>query len=244
MPVYTCIILHMRHDKDDAAQLRKSGKTYREIEYLLKVPRSTLSEWFGALEWSQKVRKNTDAIARVGHRARIIKLDRIRGEKLKETYAEARREAQRELDVFKYHPLFITGLTIYWGEGDKTGRGSVRVGTTDPVMLKVFKRFLEEICGVDESHIRTWLLLYPDLDENESKQYWIREVGISPDSFIKSTVIQGRHKSRRVRYGVCAIYTSSNYLKEKIMEWLRLFPIELIDKKYYATIEDTQAGMV
>lgn len=43
----------MRQDKETAKNLRKLGKSYREIEEELGIPRSTLSDWFGSEEWSK-----------------------------------------------------------------------------------------------------------------------------------------------------------------------------------------------
>jgi hypothetical protein len=52
----------MRKDKEQATELRKSGKSYVEIEALLKVPRSTLSVWFGTQGWSQKIRETLEHV--------------------------------------------------------------------------------------------------------------------------------------------------------------------------------------
>lgn len=227
----------MRKDKQQATELRKSGKSYVEIETLLKIPRSTLSEWFGAQEWSREIRKRLDKAGQEKSRVRIIELDRVRGELLATAYDQARREAVEELEVLKYHPLFIAGLMLYWGEGDRATRGLVRLTNRDPAMLSVFILFLKEVCGIPESAIRAGVLIYPDLDEKECREYWSRETGLPIDNFRKSVRIQGRHETKRLHYGVCNVYTTSTYLKAKILKWLNLFPPDLIDGAYYANIK-------
>ena len=41
----------MRHDRTEIFELRKQGKTYRQIEKLLSVSRSTLCDWFKKPEY-------------------------------------------------------------------------------------------------------------------------------------------------------------------------------------------------
>lgn len=216
--------------------MRKSGKSYLEIEATLKIPRSTLSEWFNGEGWSAEIRAKLDQAAREGHRVRIIELDRIRGIGLAKAYEDARLEAVKELAVLKYHPLFVAGVMIYWGEGDKRGKNQVRIANTDPTMVLVFVKFLKEVCGIPEDDIRASLLVYPDLDEVLCREHWSKESGIPMQNFRKSTRILGRHKTQRLGYGICNVYVSSSYLKKKILEWIRLLPKELMAGEYYASI--------
>ena len=41
--------------------------------------------------------------------------------------------------------LFGLGLGLYWGEGNKRNRGSIRIGNSDPYLLLNFISFLEKI---------------------------------------------------------------------------------------------------
>ena len=40
----------------NAIELRKKGKSYSEIKYLLNIPKSTLSDWFSKEEWSELIK--------------------------------------------------------------------------------------------------------------------------------------------------------------------------------------------
>ncbi len=226
----------MRKDKDQAITLRKAGKSYREIEGLLKVPRSTLSEWFKNEEWSKEIRTRLDEAAVVKNRARIIKLDKVRGEKLEAAYRQAKVEAAEEYSILRFHPLFLSGVMLYWGEGDKVSRHGVRMSNSDPALLKIFAQFLEHAGGIQRDDICVSLLVYPDLNEQTCREYWSHELGLGMEHFRKSVIIQGRHKSRRLNYGVGIVYTSSAYLKVKLLEWIRLYSTELMKKELYATI--------
>ncbi len=223
----------MRKDKKEALQLRSLGRSYNEIRNLLGVPKSTLSNWLHETQWSSKIKRTLAEKALKKNTIRLRNLNKIRGEHLARLYREAQNEAKEEFEYFKFHPTFIAGVTIYWGEGDKASRHMIRVGNVDPLMIKLFVKFLCEICGISKEKIRAYLLLYPDLNSDECKKFWIKQSGLPDRNFNKCVVIQGRHKIRRLRYGVCYVGISSTYLKEKMFSWLTLLPKELMKKDYY-----------
>ncbi len=223
----------MRSDKNKATELRKSGKSYQQIEKKLSIPRSTLSAWFGGALWSKKIQSELESIARVAHTARIENLNKIRGEHLQKLYLKARDEAVEDFSLLKYHPLFIAGIMLYWGEGDKASPHRISLTNADPDMMKIFVAFINEFCKIDEKRVKAWLLLYPDLDEAICKKYWVTQAGLENIDFNKSIVIQGRHTTKRLGHGVCTVVLSSRYFKEKMLIWIKLFPGVLIDREYY-----------
>lgn len=223
----------MRKDKKEALQLRSSGKSYNEIKGLLGVPKSTLSDWLHKTHWSKKIKRILAAKAQEKNTIRLRNLNKIRGEHLARLYREARSEAKEEFEYFKLHPLFISGITIYWGEGDKLSRHQIRIGNIDPLMIRLFVKFLCEACGIPKKAVRAYILLYPDLDPDKCKDFWIKKSGLATKNFNKCVVIQGRHKTRRLAYGVCYVGITSTYLKEKMRVWLTLLPRELVKNCYY-----------
>ncbi len=226
----------MRNDKQNAIEMRKAGKSYRDIREALKVPLSTLSDWFAGEEWSSAVRSKLTASAQKQHTVRILELNKVRGKNLLRVYEEARQEARRDLENYRYNPLFIAGLMLYWGEGDKISKAAVRITNTDPELIALYVIFLERVCRIPRQKIKASVLVYPDLDEGLCREYWAQHSGVSIDRFTKSIVIQGRHKTRRLDYGVCTVTVSSTYFKVKMVEWLKSFPKELMKKEYYANI--------
>ncbi|MDP1690050.1 MAG: hypothetical protein Q8L52_02505 [bacterium] len=227
----------MRKDKEIAFNLRRNGKSYTEIRTALKIPLATLSDWFGEVDWSKQLKKKLSSEIQVQHTIRLIKLNKIRGQHLKHAYEEAREEAKKEFEGLKYNPLFIAGLMLYWGEGDKLTKFSTKIANTDPDLIRLYVFFLKNACRIPEEKIKAHVLIYPDLNEEDCRKYWARESNIHLKNFFKSTTIQGRHKTRRIKYGVCMVDISSTYFKVKILEWLKLLPKELMNEAYYAKIE-------
>lgn len=219
----------MRTDKEKAFLKRKKGKSYGEISKIMKIPKSTLSLWFRDDAFSQVIRENLKQEARKNAKVHIEKINKRRGILLAQAYKQARSEAEKEIVFLKKIPLFVAGLSIYWGEGEKTTKHFVRVSNIDPSLLFVFKKFLTNICGIPESDIRCSLLLYPDLEERTCLQYWTKKLQLKNAHFRKSTRIQGRHKTKKISYGICIMTVGSSYLKEKMMIWLAKLPQELLN---------------
>ncbi len=229
-------MLYMRKDKKEAVRLRKIGMSYNEIKTTLGVPKSTLSDWLKTNGWSDKIKRLLIKKAQIKSTIRLQKLNLIRGKHLAQLYEEARSEAKSEFEHFKLYPLFVAGVAIYWGEGDKATR-NLRLGNTDPAMIKIFVKFLREICGAEKEKIRAYVLLYPDLDSEHCKNFWIEQSGLTGKNFNKCVIIQGRHKTRRTKYGVCTVGISSSYLKEKMFTWLDLLPKELISRNIAGVVQ-------
>lgn len=216
--------------------MRRNGKSYNKIRAELKIPKATLSNWFSKIDWSNDMAKKLAETVQKQHTVRLIELDKVRGTHLKRLYEEAQEEARKDLSELKYNPLFIAGLMLYWGEGDKLTKYSCAITNTDPDLIRLYVLFLKNACRIPEKKIKAHVLIYPDLNEWECRKYWARESGIRLSHFTKSTVILGRHKTRRIRYGVCMVGISSTYFKVKMIEWLKLLPVELMNEAYYAKI--------
>jgi hypothetical protein len=219
--------------KDMVLSLRSRGKSYNELKKILKIPKSTLSDWLSPHGWSQNIAKQLTEKAKNQHTIRIRYLNKEKKRHLNKIYEEAEEEAQEEFQALKYHPLFIASLCLYWGEGDRRDKSNTRLSNIDPDMIKLFYHFLMGVCQIDKSKIKASLLLYPDLNDHDCKNFWSEKTGINKDFFNKSVFIEGRHKTRRLPYGVCNITVSSTYLKRKILIWLKVLPKELLDEEYY-----------
>lgn len=233
----------MRKDKENAIEMRKSGKSYREIHAALRIPVSTLSDWLSKKEWSVTIRDRLAASAQTASTVRIVSLDKIRGQHLAKAYEAARTEARQEFELLKYDPLFISGVMLYWGEGTKDPKQGVKFTNSDPKMIQFFVQFLLKSCRIPTEKVKAYVLIYPELEEKTTRAYWSKASGLPWEQFTKSVVIAGRHATRRLGWGVCTVSVSSTYFKQKMLEWIKLLPGELLRKEYYENIGPS-AGMV
>jgi len=228
----------MRKDKENAIQMRKQGKSYGEITETLHIPQSTLSEWFGREGWSKIIRQHLSVSAKKGNIVRLMSLNKVRGKKLTEAYEAAREEARKEFELLKYDPLFISGIMLYWGEGTKSERQGVKFASSDPKKIKFYVSFLTRSCHVPIESIKAYVLIYPQIEEKTCRAYWSKTAGLPWENFTQSVVLVGRQASKRLGWGVCTVTVSSTYFKQKMLEWIKLLPEELLGEAYYANISE------
>ena len=212
----------MRTDKDLAFSLRRQGKTYNEIATTLQVPKSTLSNWFKGVDFSEAIKQSLSIEAEGKSTLRLQILNRARGDILAAHYAQAELEAKQELEKNITNPLFIAGIVAYWGEGDKSKSSLVRLANTDPQMITLFRYFLLQFCSVSQDKIRGALYLYEDLQEDECKKFWQNNTGLI--TFHKTMILPSRHKTKKLPYGTCTILVSNTYLKRKLLTWIDQIP--------------------
>ena len=218
----------MRLEKQEAINLRRNGKSYKEIHDTLGIPKSTLSDWFSTKDWSREIARKLNKESSLESLKRLIFLNTQRKSHLDNLYVQAREEAKEEFHFLRNDPLFISGMMIYWGEGDKRTSGQVRVSNSDPEMIKIFLSFLNKMCGTSSSRIWFNLLVYPDNDIKKVEAFWQSFLGAEKESFQKSVRLKGKEKTKRLEYGICNVGISSRYLKEKMLIWLKLLKDELI----------------
>jgi len=213
----------MNPRKEEAIELRRSGKSYSDINKALCIPKSTLASWFKNEEWSMEIRDRLGKEQSLAFPKKLQAVIKANKEKWAKIHQNYRNQAKEEFTSLKDNPLFIAGLMLYWGEGDKGLKsGQVKLANTDPAMIKIFYSFLRDVIAVPVEKIHIWLLLYPDLLDNVQRNFWSKATGVPLYQFKNSVYIKGRHPTKRLSYGVCNIYVTSRELKEKILTWLDL----------------------
>ncbi len=116
--------------------------------------------------------------------------------------------------------LYGLGLGIYWGEGTKTSKYSLRVSNTDVGIIKTFREFLLNICSLRKNKITYSIVSFNDIDPNVARGYWSKELGILPEKFGKITIIPKQGKGtykRKSAFGVCTLQVSNIKLREWMM---------------------------
>jgi len=214
----------MRNDKHLAIQLRKRNKSYNKISEELSIPKSTLTDWFSDIKWSQKIKKELARRANYIAKKRLRLINKGRRKMWEAWREEARQQARNDFPKLKKDPLFIAGLMLYWGEGDsKIENSQVRLSNTNPDLIRLFSLFLQQICEVPIQKIKAALILYPDLEEKACISFWSTKSLIPIYQFSKTQFIKGKHPTKKLNYGICMIHLTSRQLKEKIFIWINLF---------------------
>ncbi len=219
----------MRKDKDEIINLRKQGKSYREIQKITGASRSTLCDWFKNEEWSlhtKNTNKNKNIIL---SKERLYKLNEARKERLRLLYEKVEKEAEKEFEIYKNDPLFVAGLMLYDGEGDHLSRGEIRLANVNFDIHKIFIIFVKKFLKLNHMDIKFSVLLYPDLSIEDSVERWSSELKISKKNIYKPQIINGKLKKRKLHFGVGTTIILSSFLKKKLFYWIEKTKKHLIE---------------
>lgn len=67
------------------------------------------------------------------------------------------------------------------------------------------------------------MFIYPDINEEKCKIFWSKKTGTKIEQIDKSQIIYGKHPTKRLENGICAIRVKKSIgLKEKILVWINL----------------------
>ncbi len=212
----------MRKDKEKVFELRRKGKSYREIQKEVDISRATLCAWFKGVEWSKHIESRNINNNIALSTERIRRLNEGRQEKLSAQYEVIQNKAAEDYKVFKTQPLFMAGLMIYAGEGDKVNRGLIRISNSEFYLHKIFIQFALKYLDIPREDIRCALVIYPDHNAEECLNIWSKELLVPKTQFHKTQIIVGKEKVRKLQFGVGMTIISSTGLKKKILKWLEL----------------------
>ena len=123
--------------------------------------------------------------------------------------------------------LYGMGLGLYWGEGNKKSKTAVRLGNTDPGLLRYFLDFLIKIYNIDKNRLRFGLQIFTDNDPVKVKKYWCKELKISADKFQKIIITPSVRKGTygvKSQYGVLTIYFSNIKIRDIIVGAIEELP--------------------
>ena len=213
-------------ERELAIKLRKKGFSYSEILKKVPVAKSTLSLWLRSVGLSkrQKQRLTTKkllaglrgGLARKNQRAIITK--------------KITKEAENEIKNISGRDLWMIGVALYWGEGSKEKlHGSlVQLGNSDPRLIKVFLKWLQEICKIPKSEINFCIYLHVTARYKLKKvqQHWSKTTGFPIKDFQR--IIWKKNKINTHRKNVGEDYfgllrisvKKSTNLNRKIQGWV------------------------
>lgn len=128
-----------------------------------------------------------------------------------------------EIDTIGKAQLLGMGLGLYWGEGTKANKYAIRLGNSDPELIKTFIRFLTELYQVNRDHLRFGLQVFSDLDPKSSLKYWTTELGVSENQFYKIHITPSNSLGtyrQKSKHGVLTVYYHNKKLRDIIVNAL------------------------
>ena len=115
--------------------------------------------------------------------------------------------------------LFGMGLGLYWGEGTKSNKVSLRLGNTNSRLIKKFIEFLHGIYSIRKEKLKFGLQVFNDSDPNSALRYWQHELGIPLTQFQKVIISPSRglgNYKKKNKNGVLTVYYHNRKLRNII----------------------------
>lgn len=121
--------------------------------------------------------------------------------------------------------LKMAGVFLYWGEGAKLRGGNCMVdfANSNPLMIRVFMRFLREICGVNEKRLRVYLYCYSNQSIETLLNYWYKITSIPLNQFTKPYIRKDFSLDKKgvMEYGMIHVRYADKKLLIQIDNWIK-----------------------
>lgn len=121
--------------------------------------------------------------------------------------------------------LKIAGIFLYWAEGAKLSEKNCGIdfANSNPEMIRIFVKFLREICGVDRKKLRVYLYCYSDQSIEILLNYWYKLTNIPKNQFSKPYIRNDflPEKSGKMKYGMVHIRYADKKLLYQIDNWIK-----------------------
>jgi len=172
----------MIHEKEKAISLRKKGLSYSEILKQIPVAKSTLSLWLREVGLSEKQRQKL-TLKKLEAAKRGAAYQREKRLLLMKAIKEHSKSEIERINIGRKE-LWLMGIMLYWAEGTKEKENghatSVQFSNSDPFMIKLFLRWLFEICKVSEEQVKYEIYIHESNKPRVEvvKRFWAEAIGI------------------------------------------------------------------
>ncbi len=225
----TVVQLNYSSLKEKAINLRKQGLSYSEILKQIPVAKSTISLWLRSVNLSKrnKQRLTTRRLEAALKGGEVRKNTRILATQ------KIYKEAVKDIDKISKHELWLMGVMLYWAEGSKekeTHPGSgVQFSNSDPYMIKLFLKWLLEICNINRNEIYFDIFIHENSKNNLDNvlKHWSQTTNFTKNHFPHIYFKKNKLKTNRKNignnyYGLVKIRVkSSSVLNRKIAGWIK-----------------------
>ncbi len=164
-----------------ATKLRDEGYSYSFISQKTGVSKSTLSNWFR----DRPFVPNAETLERT--KAGQLKYGMVKKQSRKREIERLLASGYYEVGKLSKRDLWMVGMGLWLGEGSKTVE-QIRLANSDPEVIKLWLRWLREVCNLNDENITVRMHLYKDSNHEVCASYWQTVTQLSACSFRKTQV--------------------------------------------------------
>ena len=214
-------------DRLKAQQLRRKGKSIKDIAAILGVSSGSVSAWCQSIQLTQE---QGDRLRRAqiiaGHKGRMIGAEMNRRKRL-QSIDKQESLARRTIGKLSKRDRLMLGVALYWGEGVKARSSATAIVNSDPEAILFARNWFEQL-GVSRAMFRPSVFISELHKYRESivVDFWSKLLEIPKEQFAKVVFLKGARKkvyeNHNSYYGVMALRVrKGGELKQRIIGFIR-----------------------
>lgn len=209
-------------EKEKARALRKRGYSINQIVKDTGFSKASVSVWVRDIILTKSQKNKLSEKGRSVESIEKRRISRLTNEnKRKRGIID---EAKRDFDKISTKELKLIGIILYLGEGAKTMKqGRASIANSDPDVIKIFAKFLREICNVPENKFRGQIHTFTHANIEKTENYWSKITGIPRKQFYKTYTKPSSaslQKRKTLPFGTFDLSVNDTKLLLTILGWI------------------------
>ncbi len=184
-----------------ARQMRKRGKSVKEIALKLGVSKSSASIWVRDIILTVEQLEHLRKSSILGSERGRLKSALLQKERWLKNFEKNKNQGIKEIGKLTNREMLIAGIALYWGEGSKKGR-KIELCNSDPKLVKFFILWLQKCLNINYKDIYCYVginLIHKKRD-TIIKRYWSELTGIPINRFNKTVFRKAQNKKIYANY--------------------------------------------
>ncbi len=175
-----------QQERTEAVKLRFQGNGYGVIAKNIGVSKTSVSNWCKKLELPTSAKKILEKKNR--HIREKFKLyNQQKHQFVQNENKEIIERSIKQIPRLSKRDLLLIGASLYWAEGynrqDKRPSPYISFGNSNPDMVVLFLRFLQEVMQISEEKLRPVVQIHKNLKPESAINFWARVTNIPQKSF-------------------------------------------------------------
>lgn len=200
-----------KQERIKAIELRKDGKSVREIAKVIRASKGSISYWVRDVKLTNE------------QKIKLIEKQKMKGLVGRNNHSEncfqKRLLCQNEGRKMAKNCTkeYVMGCMLFWAEGTKS-RTSVIFSNTDEDMVVFFVNFLKKYfgCQEDDFSLRLDAYLNNGLTASDLEKFWVEKLGLNMNCLRKSVFKRGDENGGKYPHGVCYVMIHNVNVVQKI----------------------------
>ena len=228
-----------KYKKNIVIDMRKRGFSYSEIQNSIHIPKSTIAYWLQGIKLtsSQTERLKNKRLETIRANSEKRKL------KTQELIKKIKESSAKDINKISKRELWLMGIVLYWRgrllfNNKKDFRKGIKFMSSDPYLVKLFLKWLQEIGNITKEEIIFDIFLKRNKKEDidGAINYWSEVSDFPKNNFIHVYFqkIKTRAKAKKALFlgsklGLLRIRVrASSGLVRQIAGWIKGIQVKLL----------------